>query len=247
VSPRPRRGENRFGLALRAVNEALAVGKTSVAVIGGIALNANGVTRSTADIDVTIPGADLDLAGVLRRLKAHEIVPRIPNARAFARANQVLLLRHAPTRIDMDVSLAWISFELEAIARAQRMTFATVRIRVARRRIWSSTSSSQTGHETSGISKTCSSSIDARSISRACARSCDPSPSTWTGKIDSPCWTKSLSVYRPRRVAPHGLDEGAAATERLGTSCGEGSFFALTVDGCGPEPKFTVAGRRWAE
>jgi hypothetical protein len=132
VSPRPRRGENRFGLALRALSGALAEGKTPVAVIGGIALNANGVTRSTADIDATIPGADLDLAGLLRRLKAHEIVPRIPNAGAFARANQVLLLRHAPTHIDLDLSLAWISFELEAIARAQRVTFATARIRVAR-------------------------------------------------------------------------------------------------------------------
>jgi Nucleotidyl transferase AbiEii toxin, Type IV TA system len=132
VSPQPRGGDNRFGLALHALSEALAAGKTPVVIIGGIALNANGVTRSTADIDATIPGADLDLAGLLRTLKAHAIVPRIPNARAFARTNQVLLLRHAPTRINLDVSLAWISFELEAIARGQRMTFATARIRVAR-------------------------------------------------------------------------------------------------------------------
>jgi hypothetical protein len=50
--------------------------------------------------------SDLELAG---------IVPRIDDALAFAAESQVLLSRHAETGVDIDVPLAWLPFEMEAI------------------------------------------------------------------------------------------------------------------------------------
>jgi hypothetical protein len=127
-----RGGARRFERALDALRQAMAAEKTPVAVIGGIAINANGVARFTGDIDATIPGADLDLRALVRTLKAHAIVPRMPKAIEFARENQVLLLKHVATGIELDLSLAWIPFELEAIERAKSMPFGTTRIRAAR-------------------------------------------------------------------------------------------------------------------
>jgi len=118
-----RGGARRFERALGALRKAMAAEKRPVAVIGGIAINANGVARFTGDIDATIPGADLDLRALVRTLKAHAIVARMPKAIEFARENQVLLLKHVATGIELDLSLAWIPFELEAIERAKSMPF----------------------------------------------------------------------------------------------------------------------------
>jgi predicted nucleotidyltransferase len=50
----------------------------------------------------------------------------------FAEARQVLLLRHPPSGVDVDISLAWLPFELEAIAAAERVDIAGVSTPVAR-------------------------------------------------------------------------------------------------------------------
>ena len=58
--------------------------------------------------------------------------PRIPDAIAFAAANQVVLLRHAPSGVDVDLSIAWLPFELEALAASERLEIAGTRVAVAR-------------------------------------------------------------------------------------------------------------------
>lgn len=117
--------------ALRALVSALdALGQPAM-IIGGIAVIARGVPRQTIDIDATVAAADLDLDEVLVTLAAHHITPRIENARAFARERQVLLLRHAPTGTPLEVSLAWLPFEMEALARATVVDFGGVRVPVA--------------------------------------------------------------------------------------------------------------------
>lgn len=80
-----------------------------MAIIGGIAVNANGVARTTADIDATTPGADLDVAELHSALRKEGFRPRISDAVRFARQNQVLLLEHVETGIELDLSLAWLS------------------------------------------------------------------------------------------------------------------------------------------
>jgi hypothetical protein len=60
------------------------------------------------------------------------VAPRIPDAAAFAAATHVLLLRHDPTGIDIDLTLAWSPFELEALAAADAVVIGGARVRVAR-------------------------------------------------------------------------------------------------------------------
>lgn len=93
---------------------------------------ARGVPRLTRDIDATIAGGGTDLSALVAVLQRQEIVPRIPDAVRFAQQNHVLLLRHAPTGIDVDLSLAWLPFELEAISAAELVPIHGARVPVAR-------------------------------------------------------------------------------------------------------------------
>jgi hypothetical protein len=83
-------------------------------VIGGIAVIARGVPRVTRDVDVAFSGAEVTLSGLLTDLNEAGIIPRIDDAIGFAGQSQVLLARHAKTGVDIDVSLAWLPFEMEA-------------------------------------------------------------------------------------------------------------------------------------
>jgi predicted nucleotidyltransferase len=118
--------------AVEAVAQALAQKPLTGMLIGGIAVIARGVPRTTRDVDATISASPGRVDDVLRIFEQHELVPRIDDARAFAQANQVLLLRHAPSGVDVDVSLAWLPFELEAITASERLQIGEVRVPVAR-------------------------------------------------------------------------------------------------------------------
>jgi hypothetical protein len=101
-------------------------------LIGGIAVIARGVPRLTRDVDATIAGGTMDFAELLDRLREHDLVPRIDDAAHFASVNQVLLLRHDASGIDVDLSIGWLPFELDAIAAAERLNVAGVEVAVAR-------------------------------------------------------------------------------------------------------------------
>lgn len=118
--------------AVQAVSRALADLPAPGMLIGGIAVIARGVPRATRDVDATIDGSQLELPGLLRRLETHEIVPRIADALGFATQHQVLLLRHEPSGVDVDISIAWLPFELEALAASEKLVLANVHVPVAR-------------------------------------------------------------------------------------------------------------------
>ena len=101
-------------------------------MIGGIAIIARGFERLTNAIGVTFSGADISIATLLDELRSAGIEPRITNAAEFAAANQVLLVRHTATMVDIDVSRAWLPFELEAIAAATVTRLANISVPVAR-------------------------------------------------------------------------------------------------------------------
>jgi hypothetical protein len=105
-----------LGEALRALVAGLKASARPSMIIGGIAVIARGVPRLTRDIDATVAGGGTDIEALLGVLARHAIVPRIEDAVGFARQNHVLLLRHAPSGIDVDLSVAWLPFELDAIA-----------------------------------------------------------------------------------------------------------------------------------
>lgn len=118
--------------AVAAVAQALAQMPVPGMLIGGIAVIARGVPRTTRDVDATVSAATAQVDIVLRIFAEHELSPRIADARAFAHANQVLLLRHLPSGVDVDVSLAWLPFELEAINASDKLPIGGVQVPVAR-------------------------------------------------------------------------------------------------------------------
>jgi predicted nucleotidyltransferase len=101
-------------------------------VIGGIAVIARGVPRLTRDIDIAFSGGDIELPALVHELESVGIAPRIEDAIAFAAENQVLLARHLDSGVDIDISRAWLPFEMEAIAGATRETIAGVTLPMAR-------------------------------------------------------------------------------------------------------------------
>jgi hypothetical protein len=134
VGHKPRRPRLSLGLTdtLRALALLLAAHPGRGAVIGGIGVIARGVRRLTRDVDVAIEGAAVDSAALVGELATLGIVPRIPDAVAFATESQVLLMRHERSGVDVDVSFAWLPFELEAIENAPTESIAGVCLPIAR-------------------------------------------------------------------------------------------------------------------
>ena len=102
------------------------------AVIGGIGMIARGVRRLTRDVDISLATTGREAPRWIARLGEAGIVPRIPDAAAFAATSQVLLMRHQPSGVDIDVSLASLPFEMEAISQAPLEVIAGVRLPIAR-------------------------------------------------------------------------------------------------------------------
>jgi hypothetical protein len=92
-------------------------------IIGGLAVIAQGHVRTTEDIDVTVSGASVTPRSVIDVAARHGIVSRIDDPVAFAERTQVLLLVHERSGIEVDLSLAWIPFEEDALARHQIVPF----------------------------------------------------------------------------------------------------------------------------
>jgi predicted nucleotidyltransferase len=84
-------------------------------IIGGIAVIGHGVPRDTSDIDAA----------------KHDILPREEDPIGFARQFHMVLVEHKPTEVTLDISLAWLPFEREAMSRASEIDFGGVPIRAA--------------------------------------------------------------------------------------------------------------------
>jgi hypothetical protein len=126
------RDDRRLEKALAALASALNASGAPWMIIGGIAVIAHGVRRMTTDIDAAVRGDSIDVPALLGALAKKRIVPRIKEAEQFASESLVLLLKHEPTSVDFDVSMAWTDFEHEAIAASLVAAFGTVRAPMAR-------------------------------------------------------------------------------------------------------------------
>jgi uncharacterized nucleotidyltransferase DUF6036 len=100
-------------------------------IIGGVAVIAHGVARTTHAVDATL-ATNRDIAQIFGQLERFDLYPRIEDALAFARARQELELRHRTSGVDVDLSLAWSPFELDALASAEDMRLGSVEVTVAR-------------------------------------------------------------------------------------------------------------------
>jgi hypothetical protein len=124
--------KGKLASALASVAAALENLEQGGVVIGGIAVILRGVPRATRDIDLSVAPHRGGVQRLADHFAEHGLAARIPDALQFASENQVLLLRHAATGIDVDVSLAWLSFELDAIANAERFRIRSASVPVAR-------------------------------------------------------------------------------------------------------------------
>lgn len=117
--------------ALRSVSAALRSFPDRSMIIGGIAVIAHGVARTSRDVKATM-ATTREVELVFRQFERYSIHPRIEGAIPFARARQTLPMRHAATGVDVDVSFAWKPFELDALAAAEDMLLGSVEVTVAR-------------------------------------------------------------------------------------------------------------------
>lgn len=122
----------RLSAAIRSLAAALDDLPAPSMIIGGIAVIAAGVSRQTIDVDATVLGRGVDLDVTISTFERHGIVPRIEDAREFARERQVLLLQHLHSGVTIEVSFAWLPFEEEALSQAREVDFDGLTLRVAR-------------------------------------------------------------------------------------------------------------------
>jgi hypothetical protein len=99
-------------------------------VIGGVAASLLGQPRLTADADVLILASIDDIPRVLELAGAEGLQPRTANVVEFARRSRVVLLRHAASGIDVDISLGVLPFEIEAVERSHEHQAGALRIRL---------------------------------------------------------------------------------------------------------------------
>ncbi len=88
------------------------------AIIGGIAVSILGKARHTEDLDAMFLLSTQDIDRLLESAQQEGLEPRIDNVADFARRSRVLLLRHALTGTNIDISLGILPFEQELVERS---------------------------------------------------------------------------------------------------------------------------------
>lgn len=102
----------------------LAVRKIPYMIIGGQAVLLYGEPRLTRDIDVTI-GADVSwLPDLLRSVEDIGLTALPDEVDSFVHKTMVLPTQHGETGIRVDFIFSFTSYEIQAIARAHKVTMA---------------------------------------------------------------------------------------------------------------------------
>jgi hypothetical protein len=87
-------------------------------VIGGVAASVLGRPRLTQDIDAIARVDDSAVADFVESSRQFGFDLRTSDGVAFAQVSRVILLRHSPSLTDVDISIAGLSFEFDAIEHA---------------------------------------------------------------------------------------------------------------------------------
>jgi len=99
-------------------------------IIGGIAASLLGQPRLTADLDAVILLSVDDVPRLIEAAAKQDMLPRIQNAKLFARKNRILLLRHQPSSTNIDISLGILPFEVEMVERSKMVEVGSLRLRL---------------------------------------------------------------------------------------------------------------------
>lgn len=87
-------------------------------VIGGIAVSLLARPRTTLDVDAIILLSTEDVPKLLDIASRYGFKPRISDPVDFAVRSHVVLLRHEPSGISVDISLGMLPFEEEVVSRS---------------------------------------------------------------------------------------------------------------------------------
>lgn len=101
---------------------------TPVIIIGGVAVSLLGRPRYTQDIDILVILENEKWGDLIDLLIQHGFVSRIDNALQFAQKNRVLLMKHAASGIDIDISFGALPFEEECISRSIKVKFGNINL-----------------------------------------------------------------------------------------------------------------------
>lgn len=101
-------------------------------IIGGVAASVLGQPRLTQDVDALAILPEANWANAVSTAAHHGILPRIENPLDFARRSRVLLMRHAESGIDIDVTFGRLSFEQAAIDNSEVHDIGGLRVRLPR-------------------------------------------------------------------------------------------------------------------
>jgi predicted nucleotidyltransferase len=119
-----------FLKALAALTGWLDEARVPAMIIGGVAASILGRPRATRDIDALALAPEARWATLLASAADHGMVPRVADSLDFMRRTRVLLLRHEESGVDIDVIFGRLSFEEEAISRAEWHDLGGVRARL---------------------------------------------------------------------------------------------------------------------
>jgi len=119
-----------FRAAIESVQRLLSRFDNRGVIIGGIAVGFLGKPRFTEDIDAMFLLSTKDIPQFLAAAQAEEIQPRVPDAAEFGRKNRVLLLRHVPSNINVDITLGILQFEEEMVARSGVQSVSSLSVRL---------------------------------------------------------------------------------------------------------------------
>lgn len=89
-------------------------------IVGGMAVNILGRERATKDVDALVRVAEDSWAALIKSAEPFGFVPRVSDVLVFAAESRVILLRHVPTRVAVDVILGVLPFERDVIKRSIR-------------------------------------------------------------------------------------------------------------------------------
>lgn len=101
-------------------------------IIGGMAVALLARPRHTADIDAVVwcPDAS-DADEILAAARRLSFEPRLDEVFEFAQSARVLLLRHVPSGIEVDISLAQLDYEHQAVKHHTKVRAGRLEIPVA--------------------------------------------------------------------------------------------------------------------
>ncbi|HSW32533.1 MAG TPA: nucleotidyl transferase AbiEii/AbiGii toxin family protein [Steroidobacteraceae bacterium] len=116
--------------ALEALMTAMKSADVPVVVVGGVAVALLGRPRFTRDIDVLVELEESRWPTILEAGRALGIGARIDHPLEFARRSRVLLLRHEPSQIDIDVILGGLPFERATVASGQLRSLGGFSVRL---------------------------------------------------------------------------------------------------------------------